>query len=60
MDEEVHLHGYDVAKDVAAGGEVEFAVPATIDGIFEARARDDSAAPIAEISVAPLSWSRYR
>lgn len=52
VDEEVHLHGYDVAKEVAAGGEVEFAVPATIDGIFEAEL-ENSAVPIAEITVAP-------
>ena len=34
--EEVHLHGYDVAKDVKAGGSVSFDVPATLEGEFEA------------------------
>jgi hypothetical protein len=34
--DEVHLHGYDIPKDVAAGGSVTFDVPATIDGEFEA------------------------
>lgn len=34
--DEVHLHGYDIAKDVEAGGSVAFDVPATIEGRFEA------------------------
>ncbi len=48
----VHLHGYDVMKDVAAGGEVEFDVPATIEGVFEAEL-EDTLVPIAEITVEP-------
>ena len=34
--DEVHLHGYDVSKDVKAGGSVSFDVPATLEGEFEA------------------------
>jgi hypothetical protein len=34
--EEVHLHGYDVMKDVKAGGSVTFSLPASIEGVFEA------------------------
>ena len=34
--DEVHLHGYDIPKDVKAGGSVTFDVPATIEGVFEA------------------------
>jgi hypothetical protein len=34
--DEVHMHGYDIGKDVEAGGTVSFAFPATIEGIFEA------------------------
>ncbi|MDX6615264.1 MAG: hypothetical protein QOD60_355 [Solirubrobacterales bacterium] len=34
--DEVHLHGYDIPKDVTAGGSVTFNVPATIEGVFEA------------------------
>ena len=34
--DEVHMHGYDVIKDVEAGGSVTFDFPATIEGIFEA------------------------
>jgi hypothetical protein len=32
--DEVHFHGYDVHKDVAKGGSVQFHVPATIEGKF--------------------------
>ena len=32
--DEVHFHGYDVHKDVAKGGSVQFKFPATIDGEF--------------------------
>ena len=34
--QEVHLHGYDVAKDAAPGAPAEFDLKATIDGVFEA------------------------
>jgi hypothetical protein len=34
--EEIHVHGYDIAKDVPAGGTVEFDFPAELEGIFEA------------------------
>jgi hypothetical protein len=50
--EEVHLHGYDVAIEVAAGGEAEFDVPATIEGVFEVEL-EHSLVPVAEISVNP-------
>jgi hypothetical protein len=33
--DEVHVHGYDFHKDVAAGGTVRFDFPAKIDGGFE-------------------------
>jgi copper(I)-binding protein len=33
--DEIHIHGYDFHKDVAAGGTVRFKFPATIDGSFE-------------------------
>ncbi len=34
--DEVHLHGYDLMKDVEAGGAVTFDFTAGIDGIYEA------------------------
>jgi hypothetical protein len=33
--DEIHLHGYDLMKDVAAGGRVRFRFKATIEGVFE-------------------------
>lgn len=35
VSDEIHVHGYDVMKDVEAGGTVEFDFPATIEGVFE-------------------------
>jgi hypothetical protein len=34
--DEVHVHGYDLHKDVKAGGTVRIEFPATIAGVFEA------------------------
>jgi hypothetical protein len=36
VSDEVHMHGFDIMKDVEAGGTVIFDFPATIEGIFEA------------------------
>ena len=33
--DEIHVHGYDLKKDVKAGGSVTFAFPAKIDGRFD-------------------------
>jgi hypothetical protein len=38
--DEVHVHGYDIMKDVKAGGSVSFDFPATIEGVFEAELED--------------------
>jgi hypothetical protein len=48
----IHLHGYDVMKDVTAGDTVTMRVPATISGVFEAEL-EESVVPIAEITVNP-------
>jgi hypothetical protein len=50
--EEIHFHGYDIAKDVKAGGSVSFDVPATIEGIFEVEL-EGLGVKIAEIQVNP-------
>ena len=52
VDEEVHLHGYDVSMDVEAGGMVEFRVQADDQGLYEVEL-EHSVVPIAEISVVP-------
>lgn len=36
VSDEVHVHGYDLMKDVKAGGTVELDFPASIEGVFEA------------------------
>ncbi len=36
VSDEVHVHGYDIMKDVKAGGSVSFGFPASIEGVFEA------------------------
>jgi len=51
-DHEIHMHGYDIAKDVSAGGSVTYKVPADIDGIFEVEI-EDLGEQIAELTVNP-------
>ena len=36
VSDEVHVHGYDLMKDVKAGGTIAFNFPASIEGVFEA------------------------
>jgi hypothetical protein len=33
--DEIHVHGYDLMRDVEAGGSVRFDFPASIEGVFE-------------------------
>jgi hypothetical protein len=51
-DEEVHIHGYDIKKDVKAGQTTNISFKATIDGIFEIEF-EDSATQIGELRVDP-------
>ena len=51
-DEEVHVHGYDIKKDVKAGQTTPMSFKATIDGIFEIEF-EHSAKQIAELRVDP-------
>jgi len=51
-DEEVHIHGYDIKKDVKGGQTTPISFKATIDGIFEIEF-EDSATQIAELRVDP-------
>lgn len=50
--DEVHFHGYDVGKEIEAGGIVSFDVPATIPGIFEVEL-EEAKEQIAEVTVEP-------
>jgi maltose-binding protein MalE len=50
--DEIHVHGYDFHKDVAAGGSVTFNIKATIDGAFEIELENHKE-QIAELTVEP-------
>jgi outer membrane lipoprotein SlyB len=50
--DEIHLHGYDKAKDVTAGGTIRLPFKATIPGRFEAEL-ESRGVHIAEITVEP-------
>jgi ABC-type glycerol-3-phosphate transport system substrate-binding protein len=50
--DEIHLHGYDKAKDVAAGATIRLPFKATIPGRFEAEL-ESRGVQIAEITVEP-------
>jgi len=53
FEEEVHLHGYDVAKEVPkGGGTVTYDLPASIEGVFEAEL-EDRKEQIVELKVEP-------
>ena len=50
--DEVHVHGYDLHKDVAKGGSASFDFPARIDGKFEAEL-ESRKEQIVELEVEP-------
>jgi hypothetical protein len=50
--DEVHLHGYDIKRDLEAGGEVRFMFTAKTDGIYEMEL-EDAGVQIAELVVEP-------
>jgi hypothetical protein len=50
--DEVHVHGYDISRDVAAGGSVSFSFPADLEGVFEVEL-EQRAEQIAEVRVSP-------
>jgi hypothetical protein len=52
VSDEVHVHGYDIMKDVKAGGSVSFDFPATLEGVFEAEL-EDRAEQIIQLTVNP-------
>lgn len=52
VSDEIHVHGYDIMKDIEAGGSVTFDFPATIEGIFEAEL-EDRGEQILELTVNP-------
>jgi hypothetical protein len=52
VDEEIHVHGFDVSQDVEAGQRVKVSFGAEFTGIFEVEL-ERSAVPIAEVQVNP-------
>jgi hypothetical protein len=50
--DEIHVHGYDLKKDVAKGGSVQFSFPATIEGRFEIEL-ENAGTQIANLEVTP-------
>jgi hypothetical protein len=50
--EEVHVHGFDIAKDVPANGSVRFGFPADIEGVYEVEL-EGTHVQIAELRIEP-------
>jgi hypothetical protein len=50
--EEVHVHGYDIAKDVPANGSVRFGFAADFEGVFEVEL-EGTHVQIAELRIEP-------
>jgi hypothetical protein len=48
----IHVHGYDIEKEVEAGGSVSFAFPAKIGGVFEVEL-ENRGVQIASLKVEP-------
>ena len=48
----MHLHGYDIMRDVAAGGTARIRFKATLPGRFEVEL-EDRGVPIADLTVQP-------
>jgi hypothetical protein len=51
-DHEIHLHGFDVAKDVKAGGSVTFNVKTDAPGIYEFEI-EETGTKIGQVKVEP-------
>jgi heme/copper-type cytochrome/quinol oxidase subunit 2 len=50
--DEIHLHGYDLKRDLEAGGEVRFMFTASSDGIYEIEL-EGAGVQIGELTVEP-------
>lgn len=50
--DEIHLHGYEIKKEVEAGGSIGFDFAATIEGVFEAEL-EEQGVQILELQVNP-------
>lgn len=52
MPEEVHLHGYDISRDVGKGKPARFSFEAKLEGVFEVEL-ENLGVPIASLEVRP-------
>jgi hypothetical protein len=52
VSDEIHIHGYDISKDIEAGGSARFDFPAGLEGVFEVEL-EGRTAQIAELRVNP-------
>ncbi|MDQ5894765.1 MAG: hypothetical protein QG596_1026 [Actinomycetota bacterium] len=52
VDEEIHVHGFDITKEIAAGGTARLSFPADITGIYETEL-EYSGIPIVELQINP-------
>jgi hypothetical protein len=52
-DDEIHVHGYDINRDVEAGERTRVDFPAELDGVFEVELHDAGHVEIARITVSP-------
>jgi hypothetical protein len=50
--DEIHVHGYDLMKDVTKGGTIAFSFKGKIDGVFEVEL-EKRGQQIAELEVKP-------
>jgi heme/copper-type cytochrome/quinol oxidase subunit 2 len=50
--DEVHIHGYDLVQEVAAGGSASFEFVADVPGIFEVEL-ENARLPLVELEVGP-------
>jgi hypothetical protein len=50
--DEIHIHGYDLKTDLAAGGKVRFTFTAKTDGVYEIEL-EDAGVQIAQLVVEP-------
>jgi hypothetical protein len=50
--DEVHVHGYNISREVPAGGSVRFGFPADIEGVFEIEL-EQRHVQVAELRVTP-------
>jgi len=51
-EDEVHVHGYDIEKEIGPGRTARFDFPASIEGVFEAELHE-SGEQIAELRIEP-------